>query len=527
MSNNRAFAAVLMAILPITAQAAAIRAHDVVGALGVNTHLDFANYGYQNVSTVETNISYLGVKILRDSPQAATDALLWPWVANATGAKFDAYVAETSPAGMILDAGFFSVLNAAGILMAIEGGDEEDDSYPQSLGNTLAATAAFQQATMWLGGQALHLPVINMSFGAGWTAANNWQGNYGGVGDLSSYATWGNAHTYPMSGQTPSYAINYVNGLAKLAALSRPVATTEIGWDVSIFGQPTIAKFVLDAALDAALYGSPAMYFYGLYDDGSGAWGLFNADGTPRPAATALHNLTTLIADTGGTAATFTPADFAPALTGAISGDSSLLIAKSDGTYWLALWAESAAAGVSHNVTVTLPTKTAAVALYDPLVGTTAIQKWANVTSVVVPVSDHPTLLFVGAPTFDPTLTTTALIGPQITAPNSIGIAVGASGNVVGVSLADLFAAGNAGTLALNLNVSSGTIGTKDSSGNKLPGSDTASLALSLSWGQIAPALSNIYYSAPLVAGTAAISVNIWDQAGNQATQITKVIIHE
>ena len=38
---------------------------------GVNTHIDFAAYGYQNLSVVEASgINYLGVKNLRDSPQS-------------------------------------------------------------------------------------------------------------------------------------------------------------------------------------------------------------------------------------------------------------------------------------------------------------------------------------------------------------------------------------------------------------------------------------------------------------------------
>ena len=63
------------------------------------------------------------------------------------------------------------------MLNYIEGGNEEDDSYPQSLGNTLAVTAQFQQQVYAMGQQD-GLPVINMSFGAGWTAANNWEGDY-------------------------------------------------------------------------------------------------------------------------------------------------------------------------------------------------------------------------------------------------------------------------------------------------------------------------------------------------------------
>jgi hypothetical protein len=89
-----------------------------------------------------------------------------------------------------------------------------------------------------------------MSFGAGWTAANNWQGDYGVVGDLSAYASYANAHFYSNPGQLPDDAIQRMNGLGTLAASARPVITTEIGWDTSVFDQQTIAKYVLDAALD-------------------------------------------------------------------------------------------------------------------------------------------------------------------------------------------------------------------------------------------------------------------------------------
>jgi hypothetical protein len=45
----------------------AMRAADFIGTLGVNTHIDFAAYGYQNLSVVESAINYLGLKNLRDS----------------------------------------------------------------------------------------------------------------------------------------------------------------------------------------------------------------------------------------------------------------------------------------------------------------------------------------------------------------------------------------------------------------------------------------------------------------------------
>ena len=112
--------------------------------------------------------------------------------------------------------------------------------------------AQFQQQ-VYATGHSLGLPVINMSAGAGWTAANNWQGDYGAVGDLSAYADFANAHTYPNAGQGTDWSMQRLNGLAHLAAASRPVITTEIGWDENQgFAQADVARFALDAVLDGA-----------------------------------------------------------------------------------------------------------------------------------------------------------------------------------------------------------------------------------------------------------------------------------
>ena len=97
--------------------------------------------------------------------------------------------------------------------------------------------------------------------------------------------------------------------------------------------------------MDGIKDGDVETYFW-LFDDGSGAYGLMNADGTPQPAGSALHNLTSLLSDTGGS---FTPGSLTYSLSGTQGGDHSLLMEKSDGSYWLSLSNESAGA---HTVTL-------------------------------------------------------------------------------------------------------------------------------------------------------------------------------
>lgn len=183
------------------------------------------------------------------------------------------------------------------------------------------------------------------------------------------------------------------------------------------FTQQQVAKYVLDAAIDGIKDGDVKTYFYALFNDGSGQFGLMNQDGTPTPAGTALHDLTTLFTDTGANASTFTATSLNYTISGTISGDNSLLFEKSDGSYWLSLWNEDETAGSPHNVTLNLP-GSSEVKVFDPLTGTTAISDVTGVTSVTISVPDHPVLVEIlpaaptPAPTPVPTPTPTPIATP-------------------------------------------------------------------------------------------------------------------
>src|SRR5579883_750926 len=83
----------------------AMSAEAFVQSIGVNTHLDFGGNGYGNVGGTEAAINYLGISNLRDSPSNEGDLSLWQQVSQATGAKFDAFIGETSPSGMYTELG--------------------------------------------------------------------------------------------------------------------------------------------------------------------------------------------------------------------------------------------------------------------------------------------------------------------------------------------------------------------------------------------------------------------------------------
>ncbi|TAL00966.1 MAG: hypothetical protein EPO08_11940 [Rhodospirillaceae bacterium] len=368
-------------------------ASSFVSSLGINTHIDFNAFGYQDLSRTAQAINYLGLKNLRDSGMKSTDTQSWLYVANATGAKFDDFMPEGSPADLQNALGLAPMLAAEGVLNYLEGGNEEDDPYASGRGNSLTWTAQFQQQVYQVG-HSLGLPVINMSFGSGWTASNNWQGNYGAVGDLSAYADYANAHTYPLPGKTPDWTTQHLNRLAALAAKTRPIMITEFGWNEGRgFGQQEIAKALLNAALDSWKDGNAKIYFYALYDDKAGRFGLMNQDGTPKPAGTALHNLVAILTDHDPDPTNFQPKQLNYTLSAMTADDNSLLFGKADGSFWLSLWNEQQTPGTTHTVTLELPLSTARITIYDPLQGPTGQRDQTHTSSIQISVPDHPVLV--------------------------------------------------------------------------------------------------------------------------------------
>lgn len=519
----------------------AITTSSFVNSLGINTHIDSYAYGYQNLSTVEAAINYLGFKNIRDSASNGGDASTWLQVAQATGAKFDDFIGETSPSGMQTELGYIQQLASEGILNFVEGGNEEDDAYPESLGNNQWITAQFQQQVYALG-QSLGLPVINMSFGAGWTAANNWQGDYGTVGDLSGYTNYANAHTYPGVGQTPDFSIQTLNNDAHLAASSRPVITTEMGWDTNTFSQGSVAPYIVQAAFDAMKDGDAKTYFYALFNDGSGAFGLMNSDGSPTPAGTALHNLTSLLADTGANAASFTPGSLNFSLSGAQSGDNTLLMQKSNGSDWIALWDDSAG---THSVTVNLGSTASQILVFDPVTGTSSIASANNTNSITVNLGNDPLLIEVipaggttstssttpSTTSTTPTSTTTTSTTPttttastsngmSVSAPASIQDIAGQNVAIPGVQITDAYAMNNADPITATITDHTGTLSLVNAWGNPQQGSGATGITLTGTIWQVNAGLSNIKYNG---SGGDSISIKVSDSVGNSATQTITV----
>ncbi len=85
-------------------------------------------------------------------------------------------------------------------------------------------------------------------------------------------------------------------------------------------------------------------------EGGNQTFGFYRPDYSPRPAATNLHNLTTILADEGAIA---TPGTLAYTIPNEPATVHDMLLQKSDGTFELVVWGERFTGG-SDTVTVNL-----------------------------------------------------------------------------------------------------------------------------------------------------------------------------
>jgi hypothetical protein len=177
------------------------------------------------------------------------------------------------------------------------------------------------------------------------------------------------------------------------------------------------AKYTLDTLFDNKIQGVVKTYIYELYDDSGDTnntndeahFGLFHADDTPKTAATALHNLAAIFADTGGSAATFTPTNVLYSITQSSTAPymdatkNTDLLENSSGTHFLVFWGEPnlwndlTGLEITNNpgnqVTVTLAAPYSAIDVYDPMIGTSSQMHLTNANSVDIVVNDHPIIV--------------------------------------------------------------------------------------------------------------------------------------
>lgn len=408
---------------------AILSASGFINSIGVNTHAGFGWTGYNNLALMVEDLEYLGVTHLRDA--MGTSPAAQPVVEGlaAAGYKFDFLVSSALPqTGTVGLQNYIASLEKfatsyAGSISAIEGLNEANHQ-PFSYNGSSSLTAAGQfQSALYQAVNAnvalASIPVYNLSL-----AYNDPQG-YSQLGNMSGSVDYANAHAYVSTSLTPSSSIAATLSAVMTAAPGKPVVITETGYTTQAntqylgVNETVQAKSILNTLVDAYKAGVSATYLYELFDRDSSAsntnpeanFGLFNSDGTPKLAATAIHNLTTILADDGkGGLQPTDPLNYT--LSNMPASGNSMVLGKSNGAYELVVWAEpklwndatdTEISNSAQTVTVNLGAVHHTVKVYDTLTGTTAIASYTDVSTITIPVSDHPLIIEIDAPPTTPT----------------------------------------------------------------------------------------------------------------------------
>lgn len=440
-----------------------LSARAFVDSIAVNAHSAYSSSSayasYGNSSLILDDLHYLGVTTIRDALPTDPNAAPLVNALAAAGVKFDFVVSSDLPAsGAAGIAQFIASLDSfvakyPNSIVAIEGLNEANiQAFSYKGSSSMAAAAQFQKdlytaikADGHLGG----VSVYNL------TLALNDSAAYAKLGDLSKYSDYSTSHAYVATSTPENYGIQYSIGVAARSSPGNPSVITETGYTTlaSYSGlgvdQLVQAKSILNSLVDAFKDGVSKTYLYELLNHGSsshpeGSFGLFNADGTPKLAATAVHNLTAILADDGSGGRTpATP--LAYTINNLPTSGNSMVLAKSNGAYELVVWAEPKLWNDANDTEISNPTTRAkvhlgtvhkTVTIYDPLNTSKPLAVYTNVQDFTLPVSDHPLVIEIDAPT------------ASTTTPAGETVVVATSAAVV-ADLSDLNAAGTVKSITL------------------------------------------------------------------------------
>lgn len=397
----------------------AMSADRFVDGIAVNTHINYTDGAYANVKNVRDDLAWLGVHHVRDAaPGASAPMSSYAYLA-VSDIKFDFLVRSEIAHSL---AQIKAVETASrGSVDAVEGFNEINNwpvTYDGLKGDAAGLAAqraiyAFVRGDPSLAG----IPVYDLT---GY--------NVSSVTTRFGSADYANQHVYPQNGEQPGYNANgdawIKMGIRGVERFDLPLVITEFGyfslpqsgWYQIGVDEESQAKGILNGLFDAAVSGVSRMYLYELLDekaDPRGAdagmhYGLFTFENRAKPAAFALHNLTSMLKANGGTALNRLEGEaWRYTLTDLPPSGRSLLLRKSDGAFELVLWNEvpfwdhtsgKPLNSPSATVFVDLGSMAARVNLYDPMRGTAPLQTQRNVQQVRVDVPDHPVLLDIVFP---------------------------------------------------------------------------------------------------------------------------------
>ena len=342
-----------------------VQAGSIANSVGVNIHLHYGNSIYGNFPLIESLLLDLGVKHTRDG---LIDTTWQPYYQRHTELGKHGitclFIVSPSETNQL----FVDYPNRVpGAFEGYEAPNEYNQSGDPNWAATLSALVPRLYSAVKSNASTKNYPIVGPSLTQP-TA-------YPQVAGLQYYFDFANMHNY-FGGRNPGTSGWGSNGYGSIAwnlALvqsawgSKPVITTETGYitDLSIsqsIPESVEAKYVPRMVLEQAMHGISKTYIYELIDEGKaiagndGAFGLARNDGSRKPAFGALKNLLATLADPGSSNTTIPALDFS--LLGASPNVHHLLLAKADGSYYVAFWLEESDFDQNTRQTIAVPSET-------------------------------------------------------------------------------------------------------------------------------------------------------------------------
>jgi hypothetical protein len=327
----------LLACAPAVAQQT-VAADALVDSVGVNLHLHYNDTPYfTQFSLIRNRLIELGVRHVRDG---LVDQALPQYYERFT-ALGDVGIKGTFIAGVNQTpevwASFPGRVGKA--FEAFEAPNEYDRSNDANWAQTLTTTLTRMRG-LKNDARAAAFPLYGPSLTS--------EAAYAALGDVSALFDFANMHNY-FAGRHPGTTGWGANGYGSIAwnlnltgryAGGKPLVTTETGYqtDTSADAVPEriAGRYMPPLLLEQYRAGIVRTFVYELLDwPGSGGWGLLKADGSPKPAFTAVKGLLTLLADPGPELRT---AELRYSVQGGGSELRHMAFQKRNGTYFLALW---------------------------------------------------------------------------------------------------------------------------------------------------------------------------------------------
>lgn len=376
----------------------------IADGVGINIHASYFNTAYdRDMAPYLTN---LGIRRVRDGGLVfANDGWMrtvygrLQALAN-KGFRFTFVMAPYANNGVYTNASHVSTVAnwiPASTIDGFEGLNEPDLSRRSTW---VADTRNFQKAlytAVRADSRLVNVPVLGPAVTSSGAATS--------LGDLTTWLTQGNMHSYP-GGKSPVPSLVFNLTMVKPISGTRAVVATETGYhsDATVVtthpavSATAMARYVPRLALEYARAGVTRTFVYELFDtpgtSGNMLFGLVNADGRVKPAYNALANLNAILADasTGTMKSTFTYA-----LAGDTTDVHQMVLGKRDGRVYLAVWQEKPSYDTVLNKDIVVPNRNlqlvfgapTAVQLYRPRASRTAYLNAGTVTTLALSVPDE------------------------------------------------------------------------------------------------------------------------------------------